>query len=164
MNDDELEVAILKKYIAQHKLVGESNSNKCARELDMREVLKEIIGNDNQDLEYNAGLWLNRLAPRSSGKSKGVLRPCSNSTLLNSAHKFHARAYTDVINNQPSPAWDRIRELEEKLLTTKNEEISRNSDTDKSKGIFQLNPSFYGIGINLKEACKGLFRWLENKT
>ena len=161
MNDDELEVSILKKYIAQRKLIGESNSNKCARELDMREVLKEIIGNDNQDLEYNARLWLNRLAPRSSGKSKGVLRPCSNSTLLNSAHKFHARAYTDVINNQPTPAWDKIRELEEKLITTKNKEVSRNSDTDKSKEIFQLNPNFHGIGINLKEAWKDLVRWFK---
>ncbi len=66
MNETELEIAILKKYIDQHKLAGESNS-KCARELDMREVLKETIGDESQDLEYDARLWLNRLAPRSPG-------------------------------------------------------------------------------------------------
>ena len=52
MNDDELELAILKKYIDQHKLIGESNPNKCSRELDMRDVLREITGEENQDLDH----------------------------------------------------------------------------------------------------------------
>lgn len=158
MNETELEIAILKKYIDQHKLASESSS-KCARELDMREVLKEIIGDESQDLEYDARLWLNRLAPRSPGKSKGVLRPCSDSNVLNAAHKFHARAFTDVVNDQPAPAWDRISELEEKIKTIKNEEIS--NDMEKSEEMLLLSPSFYGIGFNLKEAWKRLVRWVK---
>ena len=161
MNDDELELAILKKHIDQHKLIGESNPNKCSRELDMRDVLREITGEENQDLEYNTRLWLNRLAPRNPGKSKGILRPCSNGTLLNAAHKYHARAFTDVINNQPAPAWDRIRELQEKLHSKENKEISHDSDQDKSRELFHLNPNFYGIGFNLKEAWKRLVSWIK---
>ena len=158
MNETELEIEILKKYINQHKLANDSSS-KCARELDMREVLKEIIGDESQDLEYDARLWLNRLAPRNPGKSKGVLRPCSDGNVRNATHKFHARAFTDVINDQPAPAWDRISELEEKIKTIKNEEIS--NDIEKSEEVLLLNPNFYGIGFNLKEAWKRLVRWIK---
>lgn len=150
MNDDELEIAILKKYIEQFELVGENNHNKCARELDMREVLREIAGDNNQDLESSAKLWHNRLAPRSTGKSLGVLRPCSDSTALNTSHKYNARAFTDPINNQPAPAWDRIRELQENL--------------NKSGELIQLNPNFYGIGFNLKEGWKRIVRLFKRNT
>ncbi|MDR4459195.1 MAG: hypothetical protein MRJ67_01545 [Nitrospirales bacterium] len=111
MNEDELEIAILEKYIKQFELAGENNPNKCARELDMREVLRDIVGDKDQNLESSANIWHNRLAPRNPGKSLGVLRPCSDSTIMNTIHKYHARAFTDPINNQPAPAWDRIREL-----------------------------------------------------
>lgn len=154
MNDDELELAILQKYVDQHKLIGENNSNKCSRELDMRNVLKEITGKDNQDLEYNAKLWLNRLAPHNPGKSKGILRPCSNSTLQNAAHKYHARAFTDVINGQPAPAWDRIRELKEKISKQKDTEEIVFQSKIKEDDIIEFKPNFYGIGLNLKALWK----------
>lgn len=147
INDDELEISILQKYIAQLELIGENNPNKCARELDMRKVLKDITGESLQDLEFKAKIWHNRLAPRNSGKSLGVLRPCSNSATLNTSHKYHARAFTDVINKQPAPAWDRIRELQGKLV--------------KKEELLQLNPNFYGVGINLKEAWKRAVKWFK---
>ncbi len=88
-----------------------------------------------------------------------MLRPCSDSTVLNAAHKFHARAFTDVINNQPAPAWDRISELEEKIKPIKNEEIT--NDMGKSEEILLLRPNLYGIGFDLKEAWKHLVRWVK---
>ncbi len=149
MNETELEIEILKKYIDQHKLANDSSS-KCARELDMREVLKEIIGDESQDLEYDARLWLNRLAPRNPGKSKGVLRPCSDGNVRNATHKFHARAFTDVINDQPAPAWDRIRELEPRQ--------------EKAEELLQLNPNIYGVGFNLKEGWRRFVKFFKRNT
>ena len=152
MNDNELEIAILQKYIAQFELVGEKNPNKCSRELDMRAVLREIIGDDNNDIETKAQLWHNRLAPRNPGKSRGVLRPCSDAKALHSSHKYNARAFTDVINNQPAPAWDRIRELQDKLDTK-----------EKKEELIQLNPNVYGLGFNLREAWKRIVKWFKRR-
>jgi len=149
MNETELEIEILKKYIDQHKLENDSSS-KCARELDMREVLKEIIGDESQDLEYDARLWLNRLAPRNPGKSKGVLRPCSDGNVRNATHKFHARAFTDVINDQPAPAWDRISELQPRQ--------------EKAEELLQLNPNIYGVGFNLKEGWRRFVKLFKRNT
>ena len=150
--DNELEIAILQKFIAQFELVGEQNPNKCARELDMRTVLREIKCDNNNDIESKARLWCNRLAPRNPGKSLGVLRPCSDGTALNSSHKYNARAFTDVINNQPAPAWDRIRELQDKLDTK-----------EKKEELIQLNPNFYGLGFNLREAWKRIVKWFKGR-
>ena len=55
--------------------------------------------------------FCHEITPRAS---KGLLRRCSNSNLNTRTHKYHARAFKDPVNN-PTPAWDRIRELEEKL-------------------------------------------------
>ena len=118
MTDDELEFAILEKYVARHQEAETAEpraTEKCARELDMRGVLRELTGEKGATLDYLAALWIGRLAPRSPGVSKGPLRPSSNSNLNTSSHKFHARAFTDPINNAPAPAWDRIRELREKV-------------------------------------------------
>lgn len=150
MNDDELEIAILKKYIEQFELVGENNTNKCARELDMREVLREITGDNTQNIELKAKLWHNRLAPRSHGKSLGVLRPCSDSTIMNTAHKYHARAFTDPINNQPAPAWDRVCELQ--------------AGQEKPEELIQLKPNFYGFGLNLKEGWRRFVKLFKRNT
>ncbi len=84
MTDDELELAILRKYIEQHKkaaLADPERQNKCLRELDMREVIAEISVDSGPSLEYTANLWLDRLAPPIHGVSKGPLRRCSNSKL-----------------------------------------------------------------------------------
>ncbi len=94
MTDDELEVAILEKYVARHQeaeTAEQRSTEKCARELDMREVLHELTSEKGANLDYLADLWIGRLAPRSPGVSQGPLRPCSDSNLNTSAHKFHAR-------------------------------------------------------------------------
>ena len=122
MTNEELELAILKKYVDHHKaceINNPDNSNKCSRELDMRDVIKEITGEKDQELEYSAKHWLNRLAPRTPGVPKGLLRPCSNSTVNNKTHKYNARAFTDPLNKQPAPAWERISELESKINSNK---------------------------------------------
>ena len=116
----------------------------------MREVLREIVGDKDQNLELSATIWHNRLAPRNPGKSLGVLRPCSDSTKMNAAHKFHARAFADPINNQPAPAWDRIRELKARQA--------------KPAELIQLNPSFYGFGLNLKEGWRRVAKFFGKNT
>ena len=150
MNDDELEIAILKKYVEQFEMIGENNPNKCARELDMRDVLRELLGNNIQNLEFKAQLWHNRLAPRRSGRSMGVLRPCSDSTIMYTTHKFHARAYSDPINNRPAPAWDRIRELQ--------------AGQEKPKELLQLKPGIYGFNFDLKEGWRRLVKRFTKNT
>ncbi len=118
MTDEELELSILEKYVARHQQAETADpraTDKCARELDMREVLRELTGEEGANLSYIADLWIGRLAPPSPGRSKGPLRRCSNSDLNTSDHKFHARAFQDPANDAPAPAWDRIRELREKL-------------------------------------------------
>ena len=118
VTDAELELSILEKYVARHQAAQTANlpaADKCVRELDMREVLREITSEEGANLDYIAELWLDRLAQRLPGTSKGLLRRCSNSDLNSSAHKYHARAFKDRVNNAPVPAWDRIRELREKV-------------------------------------------------
>ncbi len=118
MTDDELELSILEKYVALHQAAQTAElpaADKCARELDMRTVLRELTSDERVNLDYMAGLWLDRLAPRSPRTSKGLLRRCSNSDLNTSAHKYHVRAFRDPVNNAPAPAWDRIRQLREKV-------------------------------------------------
>jgi len=43
LSDDEIELAILQRYVEKHKAANIDNpdpSNRCARELDMRDVLR----------------------------------------------------------------------------------------------------------------------------
>lgn len=116
MTDDELELSILEKYVERHREAAElPGADKCIRELDMREVLREFTSEEGAKLDYRAGLWIDRLAPRSRGHSMGLLRPCSNGDINTSTHKYHARAFRDPVNGAPAPAWDRIRELQEKV-------------------------------------------------
>ncbi len=105
MNDLELELRILKKYTQHHDDVGVDVA-KCGRELDMRKVITDIIGHPAEDLLVQR--WLSRLAPPSP-YPPGVLRPCSNSTINRSSHRFHVRAYMEP---DKAPAWERIAELE----------------------------------------------------
>jgi hypothetical protein len=104
ITDDELELAILKQYVEQHKKAETANvQDKCARELDMREVLKNIIWNLGDSLEYNTRLWLDRLAAPVLGSSKGSfpLRRCSNSRVNKGLHKYYACAYKDSYHKPP---------------------------------------------------------------
>ncbi len=105
MNDLELEFRILQKYTQHHDTVGITGA-KCARELDIRTVISEIIGRPVEELV--AQRWHSRLAPPSP-YPPGLLRPCSDSTINRGPHRFHARAYMDA---EKAPAWDRIAELE----------------------------------------------------
>lgn len=112
MTDDEIELRILRSYIEQHKaaeLTDPERRSKCAREIDMREVLAKITGDVGPELEYTARLWHARLAPQQPAASKGPLRPCSDSQINKSGHRYHARAFTDA---DKAPAWERVRDLE----------------------------------------------------
>lgn len=114
ISGDELELLILRKYVDYHRkaeLTDPSRKDKCARELDMREVIAEITGESGRELEYTAELWHAQLAPKAINK-EGPLRPCSDTRINNAAHHFNARAYRDGGN---APAWTRIRELEARL-------------------------------------------------
>lgn len=108
MTDLELELKILQKYTEHHDAVG-IDAHKCARELDMKEVMSSII---NQPVEEAVvRRWHARLAPPSH-HPPGLLRPCSISTVNTGSHRFHARAYFD---SGKAPAWERISELERLL-------------------------------------------------
>ena len=111
MTEDEIELQILRSHVNQHKaaeLTDPERRNKCARELDMRQVIAHITGESGPEIEYSARLWHGRLAPQHPC-SKGPLRPCSDSQINKAAHRYHARAFT---NADKAPAWDRIRYLE----------------------------------------------------
>lgn len=111
MTEDEIELRILRSCVDRHKvaeLADPERRHKCAREVDMRQVIASIAGEPGPELEYAARLWHGRLAPQQSG-SKGPLRPCSDSQITKAAHRYHARAFTDA---DKAPAWERIRELE----------------------------------------------------
>lgn len=108
MTDAELELAILRRYVEHHDAVG-TDEHDCAYELDMREVISGVSG-----LPVNEAVverWHVRLAP-GRPHPVGVLRPCSDSTVNNSSHRFHARAW---YGPGAAPAWERIVELESKL-------------------------------------------------
>jgi diguanylate cyclase (GGDEF)-like protein len=114
MTDDQIELAILRRYIDQHKageLADPQRQRKCARELDMRDVISGITSQTGSELEYTARFWHERLAPRHRN-SKGPLRPCSESPINSTEHRYHARAFTKL---GAAPAWDRVRELEARL-------------------------------------------------
>jgi len=55
MTDDELEIAILQRFVRQYE-VGETVDpdlrNKCARELDMQQVINELTKEEGQALEF----------------------------------------------------------------------------------------------------------------
>lgn len=109
MTDAELELAILRIYSEQHDEVG-TNAPNCARELDMKEVISRATGRPAS--EEVTKRWHARLAPRSPPYPKGLLRPCSDSTVNSGPHKFHARAYYE---SGSAPAWERISQLESQL-------------------------------------------------
>ncbi len=106
MTDLELELRILQKYTKYHDAIG-TDAHKCARELDMKEVISSIIGQPVEEAVIKR--WHARLAPPSH-HPPGLLRPCSISTVNTSSHRFHARAYFDSAGK--APAGERISELE----------------------------------------------------
>jgi len=114
MTQDQIEISILRQYVEQHKNAElRTPGSKCSRELDMREVLADITGESGRELEYNAQFWLDRLAPRTRD-AQGPLHLCSDCTLNEREHRWHARAY-QYAGSGSAPAWDRLRELQAKL-------------------------------------------------
>jgi hypothetical protein len=116
MTDDELELRILERFVARFdegEIADPDRANKCARELDMRDVLRELTRRTGPALDSEARRWLMQLAPGQPGGERGPLRRCSNSRDRESAHQFHARAFLDP--NATASAWNRIRALKREL-------------------------------------------------
>jgi hypothetical protein len=108
MTDLELELRILKRYAEHHDAVG-TNIPKCEQELDMGEVISSITGQPVKDVVVQR--WHSLLAPPPPNLA-GALKPCRDSTVNRSSHRFYARAY---MKPGKAPAWERIAELEIKL-------------------------------------------------
>jgi hypothetical protein len=125
MTDLELELRILQKYTEHHDAVG-THAHKCARELDMKEVISNITGQPVEEAVFQR--WHARLAPPSH-HAPGLLRPCSISTVNTGPHRFHARAYFD---SGKAPAWERISELETLLPGS---QVARQQFTSGGQGF-----------------------------
>lgn len=121
MTEDQLELAILEKFIEQYRKAETTTprpADKCAWELDIREVLGELTGEHGAELVYSAGLWLDRLAPVSPNNLTLPLRRCTHTARNAGEHQFYARAFRDPTNEAPAPAWDRIRALRQAVGNT----------------------------------------------
>lgn len=119
MNETELELALLERFLTQHKrgeLEDPKRATKCARELDLRYVLRELTGEDGAGLDYEANLWMNRLTSPRHGKS-APLKRCSDSSKNGSEHRFHLRAYFE---DSGLPAADCAAILREKTGSLRN--------------------------------------------
>jgi len=113
LSDKEIELHILLEAVTQYKKASTSDNlknNKCAREIDVSEVLEKITGERNYRINY----WLNHLAPCNKPK-KGPLRRCSNSTVNTNKHKYHVRAFEYSSHKGFISAWDRIKEIREQI-------------------------------------------------
>jgi diguanylate cyclase (GGDEF)-like protein len=109
MTLDETELRILEQFVARYEAVGASGqTDKCAQELSMRDVVHSVTGKDGPQLDQQTRFWFQRLVARpSSGQSASFLRPCSRGE-----HKEGARAYVTGGN---ALAWERIQELQRRL-------------------------------------------------
>ena len=76
MTDDELELSILNEYVARYqevKIAVPPVTNKCALELDMRDVIHRLTGKEGTSQNFTAELWIDRLSSSSPGNPKGLL-------------------------------------------------------------------------------------------
>jgi hypothetical protein len=112
MTDDELELRALEAYVARFE-ADPNAPDKCARELDLRDVLAGLTHESGSKLDALTEVWLRRLAPGIAGNHPGPLRRCSHSGRNQAEHRFHLRAFH---GDSGSPAWDRIRELKRHVL------------------------------------------------
>ena len=106
MTDDELELRILERFVARFdegEIADPDRANKCARELDMRDVLRELTGKTGPALDSEARRWLMQLAPGRPDSDRGPLRLCSKNRDRESAHQFHARAFLDRTRPRRAP-------------------------------------------------------------
>ena len=158
MTDPELELAILRIYVEQHDAIG-TDAPKCARELDMTEVICSATGRPaNVELVKR---WHARLGPRSPPYSKGVLRPCSDSTINSGPHQYHARAYYE---SGSAPAWERISQLESQVPTKPPSEKEKEQKFGLLCSLRQASPDFasYCSGLRSDAAVGILFLDIDN--
>ena len=157
MIEAELELAILQRYVKHHDAVG-TDANKCARELDMREVISDIIGRPADDTMVKR--WHSRLAPPSPYPA-GVLRACSISTVNSGPHRFHARAYFEP---GKAPAWDRIGELERQLPTQPSIKKEKEQKFGILNSLRQATTDFasYSSGLSIDVSVGVLFLDIDN--
>ncbi len=116
MTEDEREREILRRYVARYEEAERTTpGSKCARELDMREVLRALEPLDDPSLTLGAERWLLKLAPRRTAKVWGPLKRCSLRDLQTGPHRYNARAFVDPGCTPPDPAWVQLAELERRL-------------------------------------------------
>jgi diguanylate cyclase (GGDEF)-like protein len=157
MNDQELELAILQRYVKHHDAVG-TQAQKCARELDMKDVISAVIGGPAD--EGVVQRWHSRLAPPSP-YPPGLLRPCSDSTVNSGPHRFHARAWFEPGN---TPAWDRITELTKQLPAEARPEKEKEQKFGILYSLRQATPDFalYSSGLSNDVSVGVLFLDIDN--
>lgn len=158
MTDAQLELAILRRYVEHHDSVG-TDAHKCARELDLRQLISSVVGRvvDEEVVKR----WHAQLAPQSPPYPAGVLRPCSDSTVNNGPHRFHARAYY-----QPgqAPAWERIRQLENQLPAQPPTEKEKEQKFGILSSLGQATIDFatYSSGLGPEASVGVLFLDIDN--
>lgn len=157
MTDAELELAILRRYVEHHDAVG-TDVHKCERELDMKEVISGVIGRPADEAVVKRSHA--RLAPASPYPA-GVLRPCSDSTVNNGSHRFHARAYYEP---GKSPAWERIVELESKLPAPPSIKKEKEQKFGILNSLGQATDDFtsYSSGLGTEDSVGVLFLDIDN--
>ena len=158
MTDTELELAILRRYVEQHDAIG-TGAPKCARELNMKDVISSATGRPaNEELVKR---WHARLAPRSPPYPKGVLRPCSDSTINSGPHQYHARAYYE---SGSAPAWERIGQLESQVSTKPPSEKEKEQKFGLLCSLRQASLDFasYCSGLRADAAIGVLFLDIDN--
>jgi diguanylate cyclase (GGDEF)-like protein len=157
MTDAELELAILRRYVEQHDAVG-TKAHKCARELDMRVVISDIIGRPADEAVVKR--WHSRLAPPSPYPA-GVLRPCSDSQVNNGPHQFHARAYYEP---GKAPAWERIAQLESEVPNQPSIKKEKEQKFGILNSLRQATTDFtlYSSGLGIDSSVGVLFLDIDN--
>lgn len=157
LTDADIELSILRRYVKHHDATG-TDAPKCARELDMREIISDITGRPADDVVVER--WHARLAPASPYPA-GVLRPCSDSTVNKGLHRFHARAY---FATGKSPAWERIAELERVLPSQPSIEKEKEQKFGILSSLRQATIDFaeYASGLNSDTTLGVLFLDIDN--
>jgi hypothetical protein len=134
MNDDEIELVILSACIDRYEKAslaaggGLPTGPKSEREIDVRPLLAQVTGRDGAELALLARQWAARLASP-SGKEM-PLRSCSDASHPRGEREYHVRAYEDSAARPAAPAWDRVRDLQEKrhAMTQDRRPITINID------------------------------------
>jgi hypothetical protein len=135
MTDDELGLSILKRFVARFdegEIADPDHANKCARELDMRDVLRELTGKTGPALDLEARQWLMQLAPGGPGQRPRAAPPVQQQPRPGISAPVPRRAFLDP-NATATSAWNRIRALKKELGL--KEEPARGASVVGSSGL-----------------------------